>query len=479
MRLLTRQTAYTIARTAFRSKTPVSNFRRAGVSTLHAKINSPPPRIVKSQGCWLETDQGDRILDASSGAAVVSIGHNESRVKDAIATQLDQVAYCYNPFFTTEAAENISGFLTESTNGAMSKVFIRSLTRILGTEAVEAALKIARQYFTELPTPQPSRTKFIARKQSYHGNTLGSLAVGGHKARRGVYEPILATNVSHVSPCYPYREMKADETEQQYVQRLAKELDDEFQRVGPDTVCAFIAETVSGTSLGCAPPVPGYFKAIKEVCDHHGALLIMDEVMSGMGRTGTLHAWEPEGVVPDLQTVAKGLGAGYMPVGALLVGNKVADALANGSGAFSHSQTYQGHPVACAAAYAVQTVMKEDNMLQNVQNMGKLLGDKLKERLGGHKNVGDVRGRGLYWGLEFVRDKETKEPFDLSEQVAGKLHKAGLGADHGISLIPSTGCLDGVRGDMVIVSPPFTITKEEIELLVDKVEKVVISVLGS
>ncbi|KAH7212268.1 pyridoxal phosphate-dependent transferase [Fusarium oxysporum] len=456
-------------------KKPLSSFSRAGVSTLHAKINSPPPRIVKSQGCWLETEQGHRILDASSGAAVVSIGHNESRVKNAISAQLDQVAYCYNPFFTTEAAEKISSFLTESTKGAMSKVFIVSS----GTEAVEAALKIARQYFTELPTPQPSRTKFIARKQSYHGNTLGSLAVGGHKARRGVYEPILATNVSHVSPCYPYREMKADETEQQYAQRLAKELDDEFQRLGPDTVCAFIAETVSGTSLGCAPPVPGYFKAIKEVCDRHGALLIMDEVMSGMGRTGTLHAWEQEGVVPDLQTVAKGLGAGYMPVGALLVGNKVADALANGSGAFSHSQTYQGHPVACAAAYAVQTVMKEDNMLQNVQDTGKVLGEKLKERLAGHKNVGDVRGRGLYWGLEFVRNKETKEPFDLSEQIAGKLHKAGLGADHGISLIPSTGCLDGVRGDMVIVSPPFTITKEEIDLLVDKVEKVVTSVLGA
>ncbi|KAH7253555.1 pyridoxal phosphate-dependent transferase [Fusarium redolens] len=451
------------------------SFSRAGVSTLHAKINSPPPRIVKSQGCWLETEQGHRILDASSGAAVVSIGHNESRVKDAIAAQLDQVAYCYNPFFTTEAAEKISSFLTESTNGAMSKVFIVSS----GTEAVEAALKIARQYFTELPTPQPSRTKFIARKQSYHGNTLGSLAVGGHKARRGVYEPILATNVSHVSPCYPYREMKAGETEQQYVQRLAQELDDEFQRVGPDTVCAFIAETVSGTSLGCAPPVPGYFKAIKEVCDRYGALLIMDEVMSGMGRTGTLHAWEQEGVVPDLQTVAKGLGAGYMPVGALLVGNKVADALANGSGAFSHSQTYQGHPVACAAAYAVQTVMKEDNMLQNVQDMGKVLGEKLKERLAGHKNVGDVRGRGLYWGLEFVRNKETKEPFDLSEQIAGKLHKTGLEADHGISLIPATGNLDGVRGDMVIVSPPFTITKEEIEMLVDKVDKVVASVLGA
>ncbi|KAF5023629.1 hypothetical protein F66182_4331 [Fusarium sp. NRRL 66182] len=450
------------------------NLNRASVSTLHAKINTPPPRIVKSQGCWLETQQGHRILDASSGAAVVSIGHNEARVKQAIAAQLDQVAYCYNPFFTTEAAEDICGFLTESANGAMSKVFVVSS----GTEAIEAALKIARQYYTELSSPQPSRTRFIARKQSYHGNTLGSLAVGGHKARRGVYEPILATNVSHVSPCYPYREMKAQETEQQYVDRLAKELDDEFHRVGPDTVCAFIAETVSGTSLGCAPAVPGYFKAMKDVCDGHGALLVLDEVMSGMGRTGTLHAWEQEDAVPDLQTVAKGLGAGYMPIGALLVGNKVADALAQGSGAFSHSQTYQGHPVACAAAYAVQTVVRDDNLLFNVREMGKFLGEKLKERLARHSHVGDIRGRGLYWGLELVQNKDTKEPFPTSQQIAAKMHKTGLKADHAVSIIPGTDNVDGIRGDMAMISPPFTITKDEIETLVDRVEKVITSVLG-
>jgi adenosylmethionine-8-amino-7-oxononanoate aminotransferase len=473
MRLLNRPSSFAIVR-VLRNSTAAHHTFRASVSTLHAKINSPPPRIVKSEGCWLQTNTGHKVLDASSGAAVVSIGHNDSRVKEAINAQLDQVAYCYNPFFTTEAAENISRFLTASTNGHMSKVFVVSS----GTEAVEAALKIARQYFTELPTPQPNRTKFIARKQSYHGNTLGALSVGGHKARRGVYEPILATNVSHVSPCYPYREMKQGETEEQYVARLAKELDDEFKRVGPDTVCAFIAETVSGTSLGCTPPVPGYFKAMREVCDRHGALLIMDEVMSGMGRTGTLHAWEQEGVVPDLQTVAKGLGAGYMPVGALLVGKKVADTLEQGTGAFSHSQTYQGHPVACAAAYAVQMVVKEDNMLQNVQEIGKVLGAKLKERLAEHKNVGDIRGRGFYWGLEFVRDKETKEPFPLADQVAGKLHKTGLSADHGISLIPATGNVDGMRGDMVIISPSFTITEEEVDMIVNRVEKVVTSVLG-
>ncbi|EEU38267.1 uncharacterized protein NECHADRAFT_58707 [Fusarium vanettenii 77-13-4] len=470
-----RRATNTITRCTLQTiKTKYPQSLRASVSTLHAKINSPPPRIVKSQGIWLETQEGHRILDGSSGASVVSIGHNDPRVKKAITAQLDKVAYCYNPFFTTEAAENISRFLTDSTNGAMSKVFIVSS----GTEAVEAALKIARQYFTELPAPQPSRTKFIARKQSYHGNTLGSLAAGGHKSRRGIYEPILSTSFSHVSPCYPYREMKEGETEQQYVARLAKELDDEFKRVGPDTVCAFIAETVSGTSLGCMPAVPGYFKAMKEVCDRHGALLILDEVMSGMGRVGTLHAWEQESVVPDLQTIAKGLGAGYMPIGALLVGNKVADALGKGSGSFMHSQTYQGHPVACAAAFAVQSVVKEDNLLQNCQEMGELLGKSLKEKIGGHKNVGDVRGRGLYWGLEFVRDKKTKESFPVKDGIAMKVHKAGLSPEHGVSLIPATGNVDGVQGDMVVISPPFTITKEEIKLLVGKVEKAVTSVLG-
>jgi adenosylmethionine-8-amino-7-oxononanoate aminotransferase len=260
-------------------------------------------------------------------------------------------------------------------------------------------MKLARQYFTELPEPQLSRTRFIGRKQSYHGNTLGSLSIGYHQARRAIYESILSQNTSQVSNCYDYRDQKEGESTEQYVTKLAQELEDEFQKLGPETVCAFIAETMSGTSLGFVPPVPGYLKAMKEVCERHGALFILDEIMVGMGRTGTLHAWQQEDVVPDLQTVAKGLGAGYIPIGALLVGQKVTQTLFKGTGAFVHSQTYQGHPVACAAAYEVQQIIKEEKLLENICKMGEYLEKLLKERVGTHKHVGDIRGRGLAWGV--------------------------------------------------------------------------------
>ncbi|KAL3489226.1 pyridoxal phosphate-dependent transferase [Aspergillus germanicus] len=443
-------------------------------SLLYPKITTPTPSIIHSAGNYLTTADSRRIFDASGGAAVACLGHNDPRIKKAIVAQLDQTAYVYSPFFTVPAAEEIAGFLKESTGGRMERVFVVSS----GTEAIEAALKMARQYFTELPEPQWQRTRFIARKQSYHGNTLGSLGTGGHKVRRAIYEPILATNVSHVSPCYPYRDMKDGETEEDYVARLAEELEAEFQRVGPENVCAFVAETMSGTTLGCVPAVPGYFTAIKAVCDRHGALLILDEVMSGMGRTGTLHAWEQEGVVPDLQTVAKGLGAGYAPIGALLVGSRVVDALTQGTGSFLHSQTYQGHPVACAAAVAVQRVIRDDNLLQNVVVQGKYLGELLKERLGGHRNIGDIRGRGLFWALEFVKDKTTKEPFPASEGVAQKVHRTGLEKEHCISMIPGSGVADGVNGDIVQIAPAYNVSKEDIDVIIERVVGVINAVFG-
>ncbi|KAI5461519.1 pyridoxal phosphate-dependent transferase [Mariannaea sp. PMI_226] len=459
---------------AFPHQVPNPSYDRRCLSTLYAKLDTAPQTIIGSRGSYLQTQNGSWVIDASAGASVVSVGHKDPRVKQAIVDQLDQVAFTYNPFFTTPAVENLAQFLTDSTNGEMSKVFFVSS----GTEAVESALKIARQYFTELPTPQLTRTRFIGRKQSYHGNTLGSLATGYHAARRKIYEPILSSNVSHVSPCYAYRDMKPGETDEAYVSRLADELDREFQAVGPETVCAFVAETVSGTSLGCVPPVRGYFKAMKQVCDRYGALLIMDEVMSGMGRCGTLHAWEEEGVVPDLQTVAKGLGSGYLPIGALLVNKRVADTLAQGTGAFVHSQTYQAHPVACAAAYAVQQIMRDDNLLENTRETGTYLSKLLRQRLGGHKNVGDIRGRGLFWAVEFVRDKATKEPFPPGDKLAARIHQTGLKPEHGISVIPASGNINGVDGDLAIISPPLNVTKEEIEVIVDKLDAVLSAVLG-
>ncbi|KAF9891552.1 hypothetical protein FE257_004019 [Aspergillus nanangensis] len=445
----------------------------AASSVLYTKIDNPPLKVVKAQGNYLQTQDGRQIFDATAGAAVASLGHNHPSIKQAMLKQLESVDYCYSPFFTTSAAETISSYLTESTGGEMPKVFIVSS----GTEAVEASLKLARQYFVEKGEPQ--RTRFIARKQSYHGNTLGSLATGYHKGRRAIYEPILRQNVSHVSPCYAYRDQDSGESTEAYVQRLADELEAEFQAVGPDTVCAFVAETVSGTTLGCVPPVPGYFKAMKAVCDRHGALLMMDEVMSGMGRTGTLHAWQQEGVVPDLQTVAKGLGAGYAPIGALLIGKRVTNALTDGTGSFVHSQTYQGHPVACATAYAVQEVLRDERLLENVREQGEYLGDLLKARLGSHKNVGDVRGRGLLWGVEFVMDKETKRPFPASKKIAAKVHDTGLQPEHGISLIPGNGVADGTDGDIILIAPAFNVSKTDVELIVGRIEKVIHAVLGA
>ncbi|KAF5858319.1 hypothetical protein ETB97_004555 [Aspergillus alliaceus] len=440
---------------------------------IHTRLDTRPPTIVGSKGNYLITDGGQEILDASGGAAVACLGHNNARVNDAIMRQLQSFSYIYAPFFTSEASEKLAKMLSDSTQKQMSKAFIVSS----GTEAIEAALKMARQYFLELPNPEPSRTRFVARRQSYHGNTLGSLSLGGHVARRAPYAPILTNNISHVSPCYPYRDKATGESDEAYVARLAQELENEFQAVGPSNVCAFVAETVSGATLGSVPPVPGYFQAMKTVCDRHGALLILDEVMSGMGRCGTLHAWEQEGVVPDLQTVAKGLGGGYAPIGALLVNKRVAQVLEKGTGSFVHSQTYQGHPVACAAGYEVQHIIKEDNLLENVRSLGEYLGNSLKERLGDHKHVGDIRGRGFFWAIEFVKDKESKEPFPAERKIAAHIHKTGI-SEYSISLIYGSGVADGKNGDIIQIAPPYNASREDIDVIVERTALVIKRVLG-
>lgn len=442
-------------------------------AVLHASLKTAPSKAVKASGCFITTAEGRHILDASAGAAVASIGHGNQRVKDAIVRQLDDIGYCYAPFFTTDPAEKLCNFLCESTGGKMSRAFVCSS----GTEAIEAAMKMARQYFLELPQPQTQRWRYIARGQSYHGNTLGALTLGGHVGRKAPYSPILAQNTSHVAPCYPYRDQKENESTEDYVKRLAQELEDEFQRLGPDTVCAFVAETMAGLTLGSVPACPGYWKAMREVCDRHGALLIMDEVMSGIGRTGTMHAWEQEDVVPDLQTIAKGLGGGYQSVGALLVSEKVVDTLDNGTGAFTHSQTYQGHPVACAAAYEVQQIIKDDDLLANVRKQGDYMGALLNERLANHPHVGDIRGRGLFYGIEFVKDKKTKQTFPPAQKVSPLIHKAGM-SEYDICVLPGPGVVDGFQGDVIVIAPPYIINKEEVEILIDRVEKAIRHVLG-
>ncbi|KAJ5959219.1 Pyridoxal phosphate-dependent transferase major region subdomain 2 [Penicillium vulpinum] len=447
---------------------------RSSSGVLYHQLRNAPLNIVGGRGSYLITEDGLEILDATCGAAVSCLGHSDERVHEAIVDQLKKIPYCYSMFFTNSAAESLAKFLVDSTGGKMSRAYIVSS----GTEAVEAAVKMAIQYYTELPVPQPKRVNIIARNTSYHGNTLGSLAVGHHAARRRIYESLLTKNVSHVPQCYPYRRMNPNETNDAYVERLAQELEDEFQRLGPDTVCAFVAETMPGATLGCVPPLPGYLKALKAVCERHGALLILDEVMSGMGRTGTLHAWEQEDVVPDLQTIAKGLGAGYAPIAGLLINKHVVDTLNKGTGAFVHSQTYQGHPVACAAAYKVQQIIQDDNLLPNVRAMGEYLGQRLHERLDSHPHVGEVRGRGLFWAMEIVQDKETKEPFPGSKGISRILHATGLKPRHAISLMPGNGAVDGANGDHIILAPPYNTTREEIDLIVEKTVQVIKEVLG-
>ncbi|KAF7712615.1 Uncharacterized protein PECH_003003 [Penicillium ucsense] len=444
-------------------------------SVLYHHLRQPPLNIVGGRGSFLITDSGQEILDATCGAAVACLGHSDSRVHEAIMEQLQKFPYCYSMFFTNNAAEELSQIMVDSTGGLMSRAYIVSS----GTEAVEASLKMAVQYYMEMSPPQPQRVNFIARKQSYHGNTLGSLSVGHHVGRRALYEKILAKNVHHVSQCYPYREMKDEESEGEYVARLAQELEDKFQELGPDTVCAFVAETMTGATLGCVPTLPGYLAAMKEVCQKHGALLILDEVMCGMGRTGTLHAWEQENVVPDLQTVAKGLGGGYAPIAALLVNRHVVDTLSQGTGAFSHSQTYQGHPVSCAAACRVQRIIQEDNLLANVREMGVYLGQRLHQAFDAHAHVGNVRGRGLFWAIEFVQDKQTREPYPPSQAVAWTIHKTALQPEYSVSLLPGNGGIDGINGDHICFAPPYNCSRLEIDEVVDCAFRAVQRVLGT
>ncbi|KAJ5167519.1 Aminotransferase [Penicillium canariense] len=443
-------------------------------AVLHRDTHFIPRKAIGGKGSYIFLEDGTKFLDSTGGAAVSCLGHGHEQINQAIKDQMDQISYCHSAFFGTQVTEDLAQFLTESTGSKLSRLFVVSS----GSEAVEAALKLARQYFLELPTPQPERTRFIARLPSYHGTTLGALGAGGHVLRRQPFEPLLAKNTSHVSPCYAYRGKKEGESDAGYVARLAGELDAEFQRVGPQTVCAFIAEPVVGAALGCVPAVPGYFPAMKAVCEKYGALLILDEIMSGMGRCGTLHAWEQEDVVPDIQTIGKGLGGGYAPVSGVLIHDSIVQTIDKGTGQFRHGQTYQGHPIACAAALAVQKTIKEQSLLENVRKMGAYLEERLRQQFQNHPNVGDIRGKGLFWGVEFVKDRATKQPFDPNTRLSFHIQEKGLQPDYAVSLYGCSGTVDGIRGDHVVLAPPYIVSREEIDTLVDVFARVLTDVLA-
>jgi adenosylmethionine-8-amino-7-oxononanoate aminotransferase len=431
---------------------------------LHRQTGHPYPVAVGGHGVYLRDDAGKEYIDASGGAAVSCLGHSHPDVLAAMHAQLDRLAYAHTSFFTTEVAEQLADELVSGAPDGINHVYFVSG----GSEAIEATLKLARQYFVERGELQ--RRAIVARRQSYHGITSGALSVGGRPLQRTAFEPLLI-RTHHVSPVYEYRERRADETPQAYGERLARELEDKVTELGGENVIAFVAETVVGATLGAVPAVPGYFRNVRDICDRHGILLILDEVMCGMGRTGTLHACEQEGVSPDLMAVAKGLGGGYAPIGAVLMKDRIFKAVADGSGVFKHSYTFMGHPLACSAALAVQRVIRRDMLLANVRTQGAYLARRLNERFGNHPFVGDVRGRGLLQAVELVADRGTKRPFDAALKINARVKSEAMA--RGLMVYPTGGTVDGVRGDHVLLAPPFIVDAPVVDTIVERLDEAI------
>jgi adenosylmethionine-8-amino-7-oxononanoate aminotransferase len=436
---------------------------------IHRSLRATPPVAVASEGVHIVDASGKRYLDACGGAAVSSLGHAHPDVLAAMHAQIDELAYAHTAFFTSEASEALADQLARTAPAGLDQVYLVSG----GSEAIESALKLARQHFVELG--QPGRTTFVARRQSYHGNTLGALAVGGNEWRRRQFAPLLI-DVGRVSPCYEYRDRASGESQDAYTARLLAELDREFERIGPERVIAFVAEPVVGATLGAVPPTPGYFAGVRALCDRHGILLIADEVMCGMGRTGTLHALAQEGVVPDLMAIAKGLGGGYQAIGAVLASARVIDPLRKGSGMFQHGHTYLGHPTAAAAALAVQRVIERDHLLEQVQQRGAYLRRALDDRFGSHPNVGDIRGRGLFAGVELVHDRASRAPFDPELKLHARVKAEAMA--NGLMVYPMGGTVDGRSGDHILIAPPFIVSEAQLDEVVDRLATALDRALG-
>jgi len=437
---------------------------------LHRAIHGTPPVAVGGKGMELFDAAGKAYIDASGGAAVSCLGHGHPDVIAALHRQVDKLAYAHTGFFTSEAAEELAELLIADAPAGLSHVYLVSG----GSEAVESALKMARQYFVE--KGQPQRRHIIARRQSYHGNTLGALAAGGNELRRAQFKPLLI-ETHHIDPCYAYRLQRADESDEAYAERMARQLEDKIVELGADRVIAFIAETIVGATAGAVPPVADYLKRIRAICDRYGILLILDEVMCGAGRTGTFYACEQDGVVPDLVTLAKGLGGGYQPLGAVLLSQQIFDAFANGSGFFQHGHTYMGHPMAAAAGLAVQRVIRRDNLLANVVAMGTELEHRLLERLGNHHHVGDIRGRGLFRGVEMVADRSTKRPFDPTLKLNARIKAEAMA--RGLIVYPMGGTIDGRLGDHVLLAPPFIADRSDIGRIVERLGAAIDAAIAS
>ena len=417
------------------------------------------PIAVKGEGSYIFDDSGKSYLDASGGAAVSCLGHAHPTVIKALHRQLDELTYAHTSFFTSEQAEKLADRLCLEAPKGIDRVYLVSG----GSEAIEAALKLARQYYVE--KGEPNRKAIIARQQSYHGNTLGALAAGGNKWRRDQFAPLLI-DTHHIAPCFAYRGKNESEDDFDYGQRVANELEHKLLELSPNTVMAFIAEPVVGATAGAVTAVDGYFRRIREICDKYGVLLILDEVMCGMGRTGYLYACEHDETRPDIICIAKGLGAGYQPIGAMLCSSEIYAIIENGSGFFQHGHTYLGHPMAAAAANAVLDVLIDQNLLSDVRPKGDALENLLHSKFNQHPHIGDIRGRGLFRAIELVEDRDTKAPFDPELKIAAKIKKSAQ--NNGLLCYPMSGTIDGKLGDHVLLAPPFVISNNELDELVHK-----------
>lgn len=436
----------------------------------HRSTSSKPPLAVRGEGAFLIDADGRRYLDACGGAAVSCLGHGQPEIIAAIAKQAASLEYVHTGFFTSEAAEELASLMAEMSPGPLDRVWFTGS----GSEAIEAALKLARQFHLE--RGDSGRSRVITRRQSYHGNTLGALAAGGSVWRRDPYEPLLI-DVPVVDPCFEYRFAEPGESSEAYGKRAASALEDELLRLGPETVIAFLAETVVGATAGAVPPAGDYLKHVREICTRYGVLLILDEVMCGSGRTGTFLSCDQDGVVPDIVTLGKGLGAGYQPIGAVVCTSAVYDAVAAGSGFLKHGQTYNAHPVGCAAALAVQQVIREQDLLGRAQEAGARLMALLRERFGNHPNIGDIRGRGLLVGMELVANRETKAPFDPALAMHRRSKEEAF--DRGLLIYPGGGTIDGRLGDHILLAPPYNVSPEEVDLIIDLLSKTLDAILPS
>ncbi|KAK6544051.1 hypothetical protein TWF694_000764 [Orbilia ellipsospora] len=445
--------------------------------TLHSQ---PAQLVIEGHDSYLVTESSE-ILDASSGPGVTCLGHSNKEVHQAIIEQMQKISFVYSGLNTTKPAEDLAAFLIEESQGAFAKVLFNSG----GSEATETAMKVVRQYCLAKSLlsnpPTPAREHIISRFPSYHGNTLGALAISGHPFRKGPFIPYLsAAPISFVSTCYPYRQLRDGETEDELCQRLLQELEAEFEKYDGN-VAAFWMEPLSGTSQACTAPLKGYIPGVKKICKKYGALLVMDEIICGMGRTGYLFSWMEDGSVeeagPDLMTCAKALGGGYAPISAVLMTAEVAKVLTE-SGGYNGGFTYQAHTLGCAASLCVQRIVKRDNLLENVKKMGELFFRSMRQRLKDSPYVGDIRGRGLFLGVEFVRDRKTKEPLPPTSRFGGRLLEYAWEKER-VSMLLGMGTVhkDGkVAGDTALLLPMYIITEVEVQEIVEKFARSVVAV---